>query len=115
MGPDERPHSYLEHLERQREELLANIEAHPLPEIDQITYGSQAEAATDVFEQQRELSLLRHLEAQLREVEDAIRRARQGTHGLCEACGRPIPPERLEILPEARLCVDCQRKQERRR
>jgi RNA polymerase-binding transcription factor len=115
MCPQRDSSSYVERLEREREELLANIRAHPVPEVEQMTYGSQAEAGSEVFEQQRELSLLQHLQTQLRQVEEAILRVRQGTHGLCEACGQPIPPERLEVLPEAKLCVECQRKRERRR
>lgn len=109
------PVSLLERLERERDALLAQIEAQALPEVEQMSYGDQAEAASDVFEQQRSLSIRRHLEEQLRDVEEAIRRVRQGTHGICEACGKPIPPERLEILPEAKLCVECQRRRERRR
>ena len=27
---------------------------------------------------------------------------------LCEACRKPIPPERLEVFPDARRCVACQ-------
>src|SRR5262249_38658215 len=26
----------------------------------------------------------------------------------CESCGQPIPPERLEVFPDAELCVACQ-------
>ena len=105
----------LARLERERDQLVAEIERQTLPVVDQMTYGSQAEAATEVFEQQRALTLRRHLERQLREVEEAITRARQGTHGICENCGEPILPERLEILPETRRCVKCQRQSERRR
>ena len=105
----------LARLERERDQLAAEIESQALPVVDQMTYGSQAEAATEVFEQQRALTLRQHLERQLREVEKAIVRARQGTHGICEICGKPISPERLEILPETRRCITCQRQSERRR
>jgi len=105
----------LERLERQRQELLRQIELNVLPEIDQMTYGSQAEAASDVFEQARALALRQHLEAQLREVEDAIQRVHRGRQGICEACGAEIPAERLAVLPEAKLCIHCQRQRERRR
>ncbi len=110
------PHAdLLRRLEQQRQELLRQIELNALPEMDQMTYGSQAEAASDVFEQQRALSLRRHLEGQLREVEDALQRGQRGAQGICESCGEPIPAERLEILPEAKLCIACQRRRERRR
>jgi transcription elongation factor Elf1 len=31
----------------------------------------------------------------------------------CESCGAPIPPERLEVFPDSRLCVFCQNREER--
>jgi RNA polymerase-binding transcription factor DksA len=42
------------------------------------------------------------------DIERAIARIRDGTYGSCESCTRPIAAERLEVLPYARLCVDCQ-------
>ncbi|MCX9192841.1 hypothetical protein C3Y87_15745 [Carbonactinospora thermoautotrophica] len=50
----------------------------------------------------------------LAEVEAALERIEQGTYGLCESCGEPIAPERLEIVPQARYCVTCQRARETR-
>jgi len=50
--------------------------------------------------------------AKLRRVEQALERVRQGLYGRCERCGTPIW-ERLEVLPYAELCIDCQRKTER--
>jgi RNA polymerase-binding transcription factor DksA len=44
----------------------------------------------------------------------AEEKIREGTYGLCEACGRPIPAARLRALPEAVLCVPCAEAQERR-
>lgn len=36
-----------------------------------------------------------------------------GQARACQVCGKPIPPERLELLPDARLCIACQAKDER--
>jgi len=36
-----------------------------------------------------------------------------GEARACEGCGRPIPPERLEVFPDTRLCVACQSGDER--
>jgi len=44
----------------------------------------------------------------------AEEKIREGTYGLCEACGKAIPPARLGILPEALLCVRCAEQAERR-
>jgi DnaK suppressor protein len=48
------------------------------------------------------------LQADLGEVENALAKFDQGTYGLCEVCGRPIPLARLRVLPEARYDVEHQ-------
>ena len=75
----------------------------------QMTYGSQAAAASQVFAQQRDLALRDRAEAQLALVDDALARVDAGTFGRCVRCGRPIAPDRLEALPWAARCIDCQR------
>ena len=74
-----------------------------------MTYGSQAAAATQVFEQQRDLALRDRNEQHLVQVDAALARLDEGTYGACTSCGRPIAPERLEAIPWAALCIDCQR------
>jgi DnaK suppressor protein len=44
----------------------------------------------------------------LLQVEEAIGRVDAGTYGACANCGQPIPRPRLEAIPWARLCVQCQ-------
>lgn len=44
----------------------------------------------------------------LREVRAALARIREGTYGVCERCGDPVKPRRLEAIPWARYCVRCQ-------
>ncbi len=90
--------------DRLREELASTIEAP-----GQMTYGSQAAAATHVFEQQRDLALRDRAIAQLALVEAALARLDGGTFGTCTRCGKPIAPARLEALPWAEHCIDCAR------
>jgi len=80
----------------------------------QMTYGSQAAAATQVFEQQRDLALRDRAVQQLELVAAALARIEAGTFGTCTKCGKPIAAERLEALPWAALCIDCQRTAGRR-
>ncbi len=47
------------------------------------------------------------LQASLDEVNEALAKFDKGTYGLCENCGNPIAPARLEAKPAARLCIDC--------
>lgn len=44
----------------------------------------------------------------LSEIDHALARLDAGSYGVCEGCRNPIPNERLKIIPESRLCVDCQ-------
>jgi RNA polymerase-binding transcription factor DksA len=61
----------------------------------------------ELVEQATAEELLRHAEVAIADIEHALRRVREGTYGRCEMCGRGIPFERLEALPEARTCVSC--------
>jgi DnaK suppressor protein len=92
----------------ERDRLRAGI-AEGIVAPDQMTYGSQAAAATQVFEQQRDLALREHNEQHLAAVEAALVRLDDGTYGACLRCGRPIAPERLAALPWAAHCIECQR------
>ena len=82
----------------------------PIQGPGQMTYGSQAAAATQVFEQQRDLALRDHEKAQLMQVEAALAALGDGTYGTCRSCGQPIPAGRLEAIPWSTLCIDCARK-----
>jgi DnaK suppressor protein len=46
-------------------------------------------------------------EATLADVQHALERLEDGTYGSCEGCAAPLPFERLEVIPWARLCVAC--------
>ena len=50
----------------------------------------------------------------LRALVKAEGKVQDGTYGLCEGCGEPIPPARLRALPEAVLCVPCAEAEEHR-
>ena len=91
----------------ERAHLLAELgEAIQAP--GQMTYGSQAAAATQVFEQQRDLALRDRTTQQLELVDAAIARLDGGSFGTCVRCGKPIAPARLEALPWAAHCIECQ-------
>jgi DnaK suppressor protein len=46
-------------------------------------------------------------EAELREIENALRRLEDGTYGMCQKCGEPIASRRLYSVPHADCCSDC--------
>ena len=81
--------------ERLRVELSEEVE-HP-----RVAHGAQTAAATEVSESQRGQQLREREEQHLVQIEGALKRIEAGTFGLCQTCGKPIAPERLEALPWA--------------
>jgi RNA polymerase-binding transcription factor DksA len=73
----------------------------------------QADMGTETFEREKDLSILEQVEAELADVEHALRRLDDGTYGTCEVDGEPIPDDRLEAMPAARLCLAHQAEAER--
>jgi DnaK suppressor protein len=94
----------------ERERLLAEQRETTIQAPDPMTYGSQAAAASQVFAQQRDLALRDHNQIQIAAVDAALARLDAGTYGICVTCGKPISDARLEALPAAAHCIECQRK-----
>lgn len=65
----------------------------------------QADAASDTFDRDFALSLVSGEQEALNEIEEAIQRIKNGSYGVCEVTGKPIPKERLEAVPFARFSV----------
>ena len=71
-----------------------------------------ADVGSETFEREKQASILDLAERQLQDVERAVSRLDAGTYGTCEACGAPIPVERLEARPATRFCLDDQQRAE---
>jgi DnaK suppressor protein len=72
-----------------------------------------ADIASETFERSKDFSILLGIEAGLADVDRASERLAAGSYGICEACGEPINPGRLEFLPAARYCTADQARVER--
>ena len=70
-------------------------------------FGKREEEATETLALEKRLVLEKRIKEQLTEVEHALHKFEEGTYGLCDNCGQPIDPDRLEALPQASLCVNC--------
>jgi RNA polymerase-binding transcription factor DksA len=92
--------------------LTSESEDESLAELSSVDQH-QADVGTETFNRERDLSILERVEAELADVEHALRRLDDGTYGTCEACGRPIDEGRLEAMPAARFCLDDQAMAER--
>ena len=74
-------------------------------------FGKREEEATESLELEKRLALEKRIREQLASVEHALEKFQKGTYGLCDICGQPIDPARLEALPQASLCLNCKAQQ----
>src|SRR6266487_6796401 len=108
----------------QRSRLLAIQEALSLGSADaapaeapggEVSSGDQhiADIGSQTFEREKDISILSGVDAELADVEWALRRLADGTYGTCEACGRSIGTARLQARPATRFCIEDQLRKER--
>lgn len=79
--------------ERERGSELSSLDQH------------QADAGSELFEREKERSILAGVAGDLDDVADALERVARGEYGVCETCGEPIADERLEAVPATRFCA----------
>jgi DnaK suppressor protein len=65
------------------------------------------EGHTIAYERSQTDALVRQAVQHLAEIDAAMKRLEAGSYGLCEICGEPIAPGRLEARPTARTCIAC--------
>lgn len=63
------------------------------------------EGQTIAYERSQLAALIQGTQDHLAAVEAAMGRLEQGTYGICEVCGQPIPAARLDARPTARTCI----------
>lgn len=73
-----------------------------------------ADLASETFEREKDLALEENLQDMLNKVHTALEKIEAGTYGVCDVCGQGISKYRMEALPFATLCVDCQSRLESR-
>ena len=74
-------------------------------------FGKREEEATETLELEKRLALEKRAGDLLADVEHTLRKFEERTYGLCDICGQPIDPARLEALPQANLCMSCKSQQ----
>ena len=100
-----------EEIARRRAELVetdAGMRENELADYDQ----HPADSGTETFEQELDATREILLADEARSVEIAEHRLGEGTYGTCVDCGKEIPQERLEAIPEAIRCIEDQNRYE---
>jgi RNA polymerase-binding protein DksA len=88
-------------LENLRELMQAEVDVEP------------DEGDAEIFEREKNAALIAVLERKLSDIDTALRSIEKGQYGTCERCGKQIELERLEVKPDATLCLSCQQEVER--
>ena len=69
--------------------------------------------AAEQFGHLRVSALRKTMDRTIIQVRKALTRIKIGKYGVCERCGKFIDTDRLMILPETTLCVNCEKKKEK--
>ena len=85
----------------------ANMEEHA-PELSNYD-NHPADLGTDLYSLEMNLALKVHEQNKLNKLQHALKKIDDGTYGKCEHCGKEIDSERLETIPEANFCIQCER------
>ena len=100
-----------------RRELITEVQGSNVGSLETSSDGIQdiADQASSAYTKEFLLSLTDTERKQLLQIDEALRSLDKGTYGLCLNCGQPISRKRLEALPWATYCIDCQQKLEQER
>ena len=102
----------LEEIEAARQAVLRDIGADEEERSGELADYDQHEAdsATDTLEQEMDDTRLIRLQHEREAVEQALELLEQGKYGVSVDSGKPIPPERLAVMPEAIRTVEEQQR-----
>ena len=67
-----------------------------------------ADAATDTFNQELDMSMLNKYKFRITRVDEALSRLADGSYGTCQRCHQKISEGRLDAVPETGYCRDCE-------
>ncbi len=84
-----------------------------LKELRQQSVGDVCDAALDSAQDEISSQLAEVESRELASIEKALERMQAGSFGVCEGCNGKIPIARLNALPYATYCIECQREMER--
>jgi RNA polymerase-binding protein DksA len=79
-----------------------------LPEEGEGGDEDTADLASAMMDKEMDLSVEDEIEDMLSAIDHALQKMEDGTYGICDISGQPIPPSRLELIPWASLTVECQ-------
>lgn len=87
---------------------LSTLTEVPRDPMAAVSFGKRiGDGTTEAVERLNKVGAANAIASTLADVDRAIAKLDEGTYGICDRCGEPIPAERLEAIPSAVLCVRC--------
>jgi len=98
-----------------RQELAADLrqKSEQGKDRDNFTVGDSVDEAEASFEVDFDLTMKESMIRQIKEIDEALERIKEGNYGTCENCGEDIPQDRLRARPNARFCIRCKSEMEK--
>mgnify|MGYP001606288067 FL=1 len=103
----------LEGIKHISDDTLKKSQKDAAGDISGYTYH-MADVATDTYDREFSLGIASNEREALYELDDALKKIEEGAFGICESCKSIITKIRLKAVPNARLCLKCQEKKEKR-
>ena len=94
----------------QRKESLSQNIHNSIDSIDQLKnqdINDDLDYADFVSDSFTEGMIANHQLDELKQIEEALKKIKEGTYGICDMCGINIPIGRLKAKPFARFCTEC--------
>jgi DnaK suppressor protein len=110
-----------ERLEELRAELVRIVEGLEEDQQDRgesegdMTENDSGDMSQSLFTREMDATVEQTMEKRLESVDRALQKVEEGTYGVCDDTGEPIPRGRLEAMPEAIYTVEAQQRRERER
>lgn len=100
---------------KMRDELIEEIARNRKMETDELRneIGDLYDLADNERDRQLSHILNDRDRGKLIEIDEALERIEDKTYGICEECGKRISPNRIKVMPFARLCVPCKSDREK--
>jgi DnaK suppressor protein len=106
-------------LMEKKNEILATIEREEIEEIADMesenVIGDIVDTANSAYESQLVEKLTENEQKKLHEINEALKRIEEGVYGRCVVCGKQIEDKRLIAIPEAKKCIECKMREEKRK
>ncbi len=98
-------------LEKRKKEI---VEADPFEDVRRLSDNAAPDAdAAEQVGHERAKAMKEQIERKLIQVRKAMAQIKIGKYGICEKCGEMINTDRLMVMPEATVCIKCEKKKEK--